>query len=235
VVDVLRGSEKQRILELGHDRLSTYGIGADLSVDAWRSLLQQLVHLGYLQQEMGQYPVLKLTSAAMPVLRGEDSLMLARPRVKVARSEGLRSKGRRAKGAAGWARGGAAAASRAPADDDALFEDLRALRRRIAEREGVPAYVIFHDSTLREMAEVRPTRADELLEIGGIGERKLEKYGDDFLALLTWPAPGRRGGALVIYSPERRVDLRGVARHLGGEGPALFGLGVPVLEVSPGA
>ncbi len=186
VVDVLRGSEKQRILDLRHDHLSTYGVGADVSVDAWRSLLQQLVHLGYLYQEMGQYPVLKLTPTAMPVLRGEETLMLARPRVKVARSEEPRGRGRRAKDAAGRARGGAAGGDSARgADDDDLFEELRALRRRIAEREGLPAYVIFHDSTLREMAEVRPTSDDALLEIGGVGERKLEKYGSEFLALLA--------------------------------------------------
>ena len=87
VVDVLRGSQKERILELRHDRLSTYGIGADVSLDGWRSLVQQLVHRGYLEQEMGQYPVLKLTAAAMPVLRGAETLMLARPRVRVERPE----------------------------------------------------------------------------------------------------------------------------------------------------
>ncbi len=197
VVDVLRGSEKQRIVDLGHDRLPTYGVGADMSVDAWRTLLQQLVHLGYLYQEMGQYPVLKLTPGAMPVLRGEETLMLARPRVKVARSDQSRGKGRRARGTAAGVGGGAAGAAGAPggppgrADDDDLFEELRALRRRIAEREGLPAYVIFHDSTLREMAEARPAGEDELLEIGGVGARKLEKYGDEFLAVLTqWGGAG---------------------------------------------
>ena len=200
VIDVLRGSQKPRILDLRHDRLSTYGVGADVSVDAWRSLLQQLVHLGYLYQEMGQYPVLKLTPAAMPVLRGEETLMLARPRVKVARPAEPREKGRRAKGAAGKGYGAAAAAKAAAigtagarsTDDDALFEELRALRRQIADREGVPAYVIFHDATLREMAEVRPAGDDELLEISGVGEKKLEKYGAEFLALLTeWAGAGR--------------------------------------------
>jgi len=195
VVDVLRGSEKQRLLDLRHDRLSTYGVGADVSVDAWRSLLQQLVHLGYLYQEMGQYPVLKLTSAAMPVLRGEETLMLARPRVKLARPDEPLGKGKRPKGAVGKGRGGATAAGKvtgsaaggagAPGADDDLFEELRMLRRQIADREGVPAYVVFHDATLREMAEARPTSDDELLEISGVGERKLEKYGGEFLALLS--------------------------------------------------
>ena len=192
VVDVLRGSEKQRIFDLGHDRLSTYGIGADVSVEGWRSLLQQLVHLGFLYQEIGQYPVLKLTAAAMPVLRGTETLMLARPRVRVARPEARREKGRPRRGAAGTGirRGEGATGDPLPdhdggrVDDDALFEELRMLRRKIAEREEVPAYVIFHDATLREMASARPATEDQLLGIGGVGARKLEKYGGEFLALL---------------------------------------------------
>ena len=80
VVDVLRGSKNQRVADLRHDRLSTFGIGAHLSADSWRSLLRQLVHLGYLRQDMGEYPVLAVTAAAAPLLRGEESLMLARPR-----------------------------------------------------------------------------------------------------------------------------------------------------------
>jgi ATP-dependent DNA helicase RecQ len=213
VVDVLRGSEKQRIFDLGHDRLSTYGIGADVSVDGWRSLLQQLVHLGFLYQEIGQYPVLKLTPAAMPVLRGKETLMLARPRVRVARPEKEREKGRRRKGVAGAGAWGTAkgAAGRAGAgtdvdftagdswpggddggpDGDALFDELRALRRQIADREDVPAYVIFHDATLREMAAARPANEDELLEISGVGARKLDKYGGEFLDLLRrWSEGG---------------------------------------------
>jgi len=176
VVDVLRGSKNQRVSDLRHDRLSTYGIGVDRSAEAWRSLLRQLVHLGYLRQEMGEYPVLTLTRAATPLLRGEASLMLARPRVRVAApAKGpARSKGRKGRGEdAAW-----------DAADDGLFEDLRALRRQIADREGVPAYVIFHDATLREIAATRPTDAEGLLEIGGVGERKLEKYGEEFLGLL---------------------------------------------------
>ena len=110
--------------------------------------------------------------------------MLARPRVRVAAGEGGRGRqgeGRRASGAGPRreARGGRARRRRGRgADDDALFEELRALRREIADREGVPAYVIFHDATLREMAAVRPATAEELLDVSGVGERKLEKYGD---------------------------------------------------------
>ncbi len=172
VVDVLRGSQKQRITELGHDRLSTYGIGADLSAEAWKSILQQLGHLGYLQQGTGQYPVLELTPAAVPLLKGEESLTLARPRTRTVESKEATVARRRSGEAV------------ADVHDDALFEDLRALRRQIADREHLPAYVIFHDSTLREMAALKPATLEELLLVGGVGERKLEKYGAEFLAVL---------------------------------------------------
>jgi ATP-dependent DNA helicase RecQ len=197
VVDVLRGSKNQRIAELGHDQLSTYGIGAHRSAEAWRSLLRQLVHLGYLRQDMGEYPVLELAPAAAPLLRGETELQLARPRVRVAATAAedgtARGSARGAKRRRGTATrlgldgvdgDGLAATRTVDADEEALFEELRALRRQIADREGVPAYVIFHDATLREMVAVRPQTADELLEVGGVGVKKLEKYGGDFLAVL---------------------------------------------------
>ncbi|HEY5529688.1 MAG TPA: RecQ family ATP-dependent DNA helicase [Thermoleophilia bacterium] len=181
IVDVLRGSKNQRILDLRHDRLSTYGIGDHLSADAWRSLLRQLVHQGYLRQDMGEYPVLKLTPAAVPLLKGDGALMLARPRVKVIRTKEPRAKRTRSTG-----RGAVVAGedSLGGASDEALFEELRALRRMIADREHLPAYVIFHDATLREMATVLPTTPDELLEVSGVGQVKLEKYGEEFLAVL---------------------------------------------------
>jgi ATP-dependent DNA helicase RecQ len=192
VVDVLRGSKNQRVIDLGHDGLSTYGIGADRTVETWRSLLRQLVHLGYLRQDMGEYPVLRLTPAAAPLLRGDVELRLAMPRTRVG-SAGQAGAGGQATGRGGKRRraGGARAATGATgaaeygdAVDEALFEQLRALRREIADREGVPAYVIFHDATLREMAAVRPATPEDLLEISGVGERKLEKYGAEFLAVV---------------------------------------------------
>jgi ATP-dependent DNA helicase RecQ len=191
VIDVLRGSKNQRVLDLRHDRLSTYGIGDHLSADAWRSLLRQLVHLGYLRQDMGEYPVLKLTSSALPLLKGGGSLMLAQPRVKVIRGTEFRGKRNRTTGGdarAGWAAGlvGAAGAGSGGGEyDAALFEELRALRRQIADREHLPAYVIFHDATLRDMVTLRPSTREELLQVSGVGRVKLDKYGEEFLAVLT--------------------------------------------------
>jgi ATP-dependent DNA helicase RecQ len=188
VVEVLRGSKNQRILDLRHDRLSTYGIGEHLSADAWRSLLRQLVHLGYLRQEMGEYPLLKLTPAALPLLKGETSLMLARPRVKVRRTKEPRAKRSR------MDRAGTLVdvdASPPDASDEALFEQLRGLRKRLAEADGLPAYMVFSDATLRAMAAQRPMTPAELLDVSGVGQVKLGRYGEKFLGLLKkWDVAG---------------------------------------------
>jgi ATP-dependent DNA helicase RecQ len=167
VIDVLRGAQNQRIRQLGHDRLSTYGIGRDQGQDAWGSLLRQLIHLGYLEQDVGNYSILRLTAAARPLLRGEEELRLARPRIRVA--------------------GGKKPARKGTVDfqaDPELFEALRVLRKELAERDGVPPFVVFSDATLAEMASTRPDDESALLEVNGVGRRKLERYGDAFLEII---------------------------------------------------
>jgi len=169
VVDVLRGADVARIRDLGHERLTTYGIGKDLSPDGWMSVIRQLVHLGYLRQDIANYSVLKLTPAAKPVLRGERRVELAVPR------EGRRP--------------GGARRPRQTADglavDEALFERLRALRKQLADAQGVPAYVVFSDATLAAMAALRPKTREELRRVSGVGEVKLARYGTAFLAVLA--------------------------------------------------
>ena len=167
VIDVLRGMNTERIRGLGHDRLSTYGIGAGRSEDEWGSILRQLIHHGYLVQDIAQYSVLKLTDTARPLLRGELELELARPRIK--------------ERAARAARGRAAVAG---PHDEALFEALRALRKRLAAEQGVPPYVVFGDATLVQMAAVQPRDEGALLAISGVGDTKLQRYGDAFLDLI---------------------------------------------------
>lgn len=170
VIDVLRGSHGDRLRQLGHDRLSTYGIGADRSAEEWGSILRQLIHRGYLEQDMANYSVLKLTAAARPLLRGEETLTLARPRVKVAAPK--KEPKRRAGGP--------------PTDyDEGLFLALRVLRKRLADEQGVPPFVIFSDATLVEMAAFRPASSDELLRINGVGHQKLGRYGAAFLAAIS--------------------------------------------------
>ncbi len=165
VVDVLRGADNERIRKFGHDRLSTYGIGQEYSTTEWLSITRQLIHRGYLVQDIAAYSVLRLTPEAAAVLRGEESVMLARPRLREAPAR------RKAAGAAG----------QLSAADLALFEDLRALRKRLAAEAGVPPYVIFGDATLLEMSRLRPGNASDLLDVNGVGEVKLQRYGEAFL------------------------------------------------------
>jgi len=164
VIDVLRGADTERIRQLGHQRLSTYGIGAEQSAEAWGSLVRQLVHHGYLAQDVASYSVLQLTAAARPLLRGEMRLILTRPRVrgKVTKKTASRRSG-------------------LPDCDSELFESLRLLRKKLADAAGVPPFVVFGDATLAEMAARRPSCSGELLEINGVGRHKLERYGADFL------------------------------------------------------
>lgn len=168
VIEVLRGGRGQRLLNLRHDQLSTYGIGADLSQAEWSSLLRQLVHLGYLRQDVADYSVLKLTERARPLLRGEEVLHLAKPRIPTVKKESGGTKG-----------------TKDLACDQILFQRLRALRKTIAEAAGVPPFVVFTDATLVELASVQPGDHAGLLRIAGIGAHKAERYGGLFLAELA--------------------------------------------------
>ncbi len=167
VVEVLRGSHSQRITTLGHDKLSTYGIGRELSPDAWSSLIRQLIHLGYLEQDMANYSILKLNPKAHPLLKGEETLTLARPRIRVAPVKQLAKKGREKL-----------------VYDQGLFQELRLLRKQLADEQQVPPFVIFGDATLAEMAAHRPRSAGELAGINGVGAHKLGRYGEQFLQVI---------------------------------------------------
>jgi ATP-dependent DNA helicase RecQ len=167
VVDVLRGADNERIRKFGHERLSTYGIGQEYSAAEWLSLTRQLIHRGYLVQDIAAYSVLKLTPAAGRVLKGEEQVVLARPRVK----EKAATKRKPA---------ATATAELGPADTR-LFEALRELRRRLAAEAGVPPYVIFGDAALVQMSAERPANHAEFLAINGVGQVKLERYGAAFL------------------------------------------------------
>jgi len=168
VIEVLRGSKSQRVLDLRHNRLSTYGIGADTPAHEWENIFRQLIHLGYLAQDFTNYGVLKLTPAARPVLKGETQVILGRPRDAVETVE----KGRkRAGGRKDY--------------DQALFDALRATRKMISDAAGVPPFVVFSDATLAEMARTRPTHSRELLQVSGVGEHKLRQYGKAFMDVIS--------------------------------------------------
>jgi ATP-dependent DNA helicase RecQ len=172
VLDVLLGKDGERIRQLGHDRLSTYGIGKELDVQQWRAVFRQLVAAGLLTVNAEGFGALQLTEACRPVLRGEQDVWLRRD------ARPPRGGGRKERVSGGVSRG--------PADGfgATLFEALRALRRRLADAQHVPSYVIFNDATLREMVAVQPRTLDALAEVSGVGQRKLAEYGGDFLSVI---------------------------------------------------
>jgi ATP-dependent DNA helicase RecQ len=176
VIDVLRGERTEKVLRHGHERLPTFGVGADLEPKAWRTLLRQLLVRGLLAAEVEGMQTLRLEPDAWPVLRGERSLLLREERKPSARTR------RRAdRSAAGSAPGLFGAAPLDPAAER-LFEALRALRRDLALAQGVPAYVVFHDATLRAVAARAPRTLAELGQVSGIGEAKLARYGEAVLS-----------------------------------------------------
>ncbi|WP_370548024.1 ATP-dependent DNA helicase RecQ [Edwardsiella tarda] len=166
VVEVLRGANSARIRELGHDKLSVYGIGREHTIEHWVSILRQLIHLGLVTQNIALHSALQLTEAARPVLRGEVTLPLAVPRVINLKARSSMQK------------------SYAGNYDRKLFAKLRKLRKAIADEENIPPYVVFNDATLLEMAEQMPLRAGDLLSINGVGQRKLERFGAPFMSLI---------------------------------------------------
>jgi ATP-dependent DNA helicase RecQ len=173
IIDILRGRSTQKVLQFGHERLTTFGIGADLDVGQWRSVLRQLVMLRLVKVDHERFNVLRLTEASREVLRGERRLRLRRPaeRPLPKRAERRPIDGSRI-------------TVDAAGENDTVFEALRTWRREVAGQHGVPAYTVFHDSTLRELARALPRSLDELRSISGIGAMKLERYGPALLQVM---------------------------------------------------
>jgi ATP-dependent DNA helicase RecQ len=165
VIDVLRGQRRDKVVRFHHDELSTFGIGEDFSDVQWRSIFRQLVVRGYLTVEHGQFGALRLADDARPLLRGETTLKLREVEEKPKR------RSRPAK-------------VELELEDEELMEALREARRELASENGVPPYVIFHDATLLEMIQTRPQRLSDMLQITGVGQAKLEKYGSIFLEVI---------------------------------------------------
>ncbi|MFZ7165657.1 ATP-dependent DNA helicase RecQ [Avibacterium avium] len=167
VIGVLRGMQNQKIKDNQHDKLSVYGIGKDKSKEYWQSVIRQLIHLGLVQQVMNQFhSVLQLTENARPILRGEQPLELAMPRVSSIMTAQSAQK------------------SAVQNYDKDLFARLRFLRKQIADKENIPPYIVFNDATLQEMAQYQPTSKREMLQINGVGATKLERFGQAFLHII---------------------------------------------------
>ncbi len=170
LIDILRGADTERIRQFGHERLSTYGIGTELDVNAWRSVYRQLVAGGWLGVDAEGYGGLHLTDKSAEILKDRTPIQL--------RKEQPKKRERVARSAA------SSAAEHLSPEQQARFNALRELRTRLAREQSLPPYVIFHDKTLREIASRAPATLDDLGEIGGIGSSKLARYGDDVLAAL---------------------------------------------------
>jgi ATP-dependent DNA helicase RecQ len=172
---VLRGEADERIRALRHDQVSTFGVGADLDKQQWRGVFRQLVATGLLTPDDEGFGTLRLTAASRAVLRGEKPVHLRR---QADRGE------RRAKRQKSRVERTRASLDIAP-HESALWDALRSLRARLAKEQGVPAYVIFHDATLLAMLRERPHTLSALGAVSGVGERKLERYGEAFLERLN--------------------------------------------------
>jgi ATP-dependent DNA helicase RecQ len=185
LIDVLRGKANERAALLGHDRLPTFGVGANHSEKEWRRIARQLVVMGLLELHPDGHGGLRTTPAAEDVLRGRRRLELREPKPESAE----RPRKRRRRGADdAWSGAGAAAGaggSAPTAADEALFDALREWRRGVAASLGKPAYVVFPDRTLLEIARARPATLDALARVSGVGEFKLERYGADVLAVVA--------------------------------------------------
>ena len=164
VIDVLRGQTNLKIMAMAHNQVSTFAIGQDKTPGYWFSIIAQLIHLGFLQQNIEQQSVLVLTEAARSILTASEPLMLASPRLQKASYWQHKTQDNKY--------------------DRQLFLKLRTLRKEIADIEDIAPYIVFNDATLSELARIKPKTAEEFLDINGVGDTKLLRYGESFLQLI---------------------------------------------------
>jgi ATP-dependent DNA helicase RecQ len=166
LIDVLRGAETDKIFQFDHHILPTYGVGKELDNNQWRSVFRQLGARSYLKVDLERFGALRLEARCRPLLRGEESIQLRRDVKQQAAKRQTKT-------------------PLPGAIDVGLWEALRERRRRLADEQGVPPYVIFHDRTLQEMCVDVPQTLSAFSRLNGVGERKLEKYGAEFLQVIN--------------------------------------------------
>lgn len=164
VIDVLRGTSTAKVLQQSHQKVSTFGLGKDKTSSYWFAIIRQLIHLGYLQQDISNHSALCLTEASRVILKGTETLMLATPRLQ---------------NASYWKQNTAD-----KKHDKVLFSKLKDLRKVIADAEDIPPYIVFNDATLSELARAKPSSDREMLKVSGIGNIKLARYGKPFLDVI---------------------------------------------------
>ncbi|KAA2315600.1 DNA helicase RecQ [Pseudooceanicola sediminis] len=179
LIDILTGTETDKVRERGHDQLPTYGVGKEYKKTEWQAIFRQMMGLDLIRPNGERHGALFMTEAARPILRGEDQILLRKDSLAAA------SKDRRP-----------AVRTLVSEEDEPLLSALKAKRRALAEEQRVPAYVVFNDKTLIEMAQTRPQNLDEMAGISGIGAKKLEAYGATFLSVIA--------GEVAALHPQRR-------------------------------
>ncbi len=203
LIDVLNGKNDERIERFGHHQLSTFGIGKDLDTHQWRSVFRQLVALGYLSVDVEGHGSLRLTDSCRPLLRGEQQLKL---RVDVKKPGSGKKLNKHS--------------SRIRQHQQQLWDALTATRKQIASEQGIPAYLVFHDSSLMEMMERKPQSLAELQLVQGVGQKKLEKYGAIFLRVIEQhrqqaePVSDTLTETLALYKTHQNVAEVAASRHL---------------------
>lgn len=206
LIDILRGYETDRIIKAGHHQLSTFGIGKDIDEQQWHSVFRQLVARELVEVDFERFGALRLTEACRPILRGEQSLMLRKDLLNEDRDSSSRSVKSLAR-------------SFGTSRDQLLWDALRSKRKQIADSQDIPPYTIFHDATLMAMLEAKPTEHHQLALISGVGKRKLELYGDEFLSVIR---------EFADHGHNKPIGLSDTV----AESVALFRLGYTVKQVA---
>ncbi len=182
LIEILLGATNDRILERGHDTLPTFGVGKDYDRKQWQAIFRQMMGHDLLRPDPERHGGLRMTERARPILRGEESVQLRLDTIRAAKNGNV--------------------VRTLVSDEDApLLSALKAKRRALAEAADVPAYIIFNDKTLIEMAQARPQTLDDFAKIGGVGSKKLERYGKDFLEVIV-------GGATEVHPARRKLAGR---------------------------
>ena len=199
VIDVLRGSETEKIRAKGHNTLPTFGVGKDLSKGEWQGVLRQMMGYDLVRPDPARYGALRMTQSARGLLKGQEAIMLRKDSVVAVNSAPKRVK------------------ELVSEDDEPMFAALKSKRRALAEDLKAPAYIVFPDSTLIAMAEMRPKNLDEFAKLPGVGAKKLERYGDEFLSVINGfteevkplrrKMSGKAAGELFDRLQERNAEL----------------------------
>jgi ATP-dependent DNA helicase RecQ len=170
LIDILLGAKTDKIRQRGHDSLPTYGVGKEYDRRQWQAIFRQMMGHDLMRPDPARHGALRMTDGAIPILKGEATIDLRRDTIRAAKGTGPKVR------------------QMVSEEDAPLLSALRAKRRYLAEQANAPAYIIFNDRTLIEMAETRPMSLDDMARIGGVGAKKLESYGNAFLEVIAGEA-----------------------------------------------